>query len=132
MIGFGLLHERTLHATRTRAHARVYIRCGLMGEGMFAHWQRLARHKIKTAKTIVRKQIYILSVCLYVVEKEWLSACSKLSAMDGVACLLLLSIMKVKQNWIKTVAVASLANGSTSFSPCVGVLMTGYTCLAFF
>ena len=97
-----------------------------MGEGMFAHQLRLARHKMKMAKTTVRKQIYILSVCLSVVERQWLSACSKLSAMVGVACLLLLSIKKVKQNRIKTVAVASLANGSTPFSPCVGVLMTGY------
>lgn len=94
--------------------------CVLMGEGMFAHWQRLARHKIKTAKTTVRKRIYILSVCLYVVERQWLFACSKLSAMDGVACLLLLSIKKVKQNWIKAVAVAALANGSAPFPSCVG------------
>ena len=91
-----------------------------MGEGMFAHQLRLARHKMKMAKTIVRKHIYILSVCLSVVERQWLSACSMLSAVVGVACLLLLSIKKVKQNWIKTVAVASLANGSTSFPPCVG------------
>ena len=88
-----------------------------MGEGIFAHQLRLARHKMKMAKTIVRKQIYILSVCLSVVEKEWLSACSKLSAMVGMACLLLLSIKKVKQNWIKAVAVASLANGSAPFPP---------------
>ena len=92
-----------------------------MGEGMFAHWQRLARHKIKTAKTTVRKRIYILSVCLSMVDRQWLSVCSMLSAVVGVACLLFLSIMKVKQNWIKTVAVASLANGSTPFSPCVRV-----------
>ncbi|OFQ12764.1 hypothetical protein HMPREF2955_13665 [Prevotella sp. HMSC073D09] len=103
-----------------------------MGEGMFAHQLRLARHKMKTANTIVRKQIYILSVCLSVVEKEWLSACSKLSAMVGVACLLLLSIKKVKQNWIKSVAVASLANGSTPFPPVWGVLMTGYARFVFF
>ena len=100
-----------------RARARVYIRCGRMGEGMFAHQLCLARHKMKMAKTIVRKQIYILSVCLSVVEKEWLSACSKLSAMDGVACLLLLSIKRIKQNWIKAVAVAALASASAPFPP---------------
>lgn len=88
-----------------------------MGEGIFAYWQRLARHKMKTANTIVRKRIYILSVCLSVVEKEWLSACSKLSAMDGVACLLLLSIKRIKQNWIKAVAVAALASASAPFPP---------------
>ena len=105
-----------------------------MGEGMFAHKLRLARYKMKMAKTIVRKQIYILSVCLSVVEKEWPSACSKLSAMVGVACLVLLSIKRVKQNWIKAATVAALANGSTPFPPpCVGgVLMTGCARLAFF
>ena len=91
--------------------------CGPMGEGMFAHQLRLARHKMKMAKTIVRKQIYILSVCLSVVEKEWLSACSKLSAMDGVACLVLLSIKRVKQNWIKAATVAALASASAPFPP---------------
>lgn len=55
MIAFGLLHERTLYATRTRVRARVYIRCGRMGEGIFAHQLRLARHKKQMANTIVRK-----------------------------------------------------------------------------
>ena len=105
---------------RARAHARVHIRCGLMGEGMFAHQSRLARHKMKKAKTIVRKRIYILSVCLSVVEKEWLFVCSKLSAMDGVACLLLLSIKRVKQNWIKAATVAALASASAPFPLCGG------------
>ena len=66
----------------------ICLGVGLWAKGCFAHQSRLARHKMKMAKTTVRKQIYILSVCLSVVERQWLFACSKLSAMDGVACLL--------------------------------------------
>ncbi|EFC67629.1 hypothetical protein HMPREF0670_02275 [Prevotella sp. oral taxon 317 str. F0108] len=33
-----------------------------MGEGMFAHQLRLARHKMKMVKTIVRKKIHSFSL----------------------------------------------------------------------
>ena len=110
-MGEGMFAHRSIQRSRDKAW------CGRMGEGMFAYWQRLARHKIKTAKTTVRKRIYILSVCLSVVDRQWLSVCSILSAVVGVACLLFLSIMKVKQNWIKTATVAALASASTPFPP---------------